>query len=185
MSLDRTTGGHEVLQNGSSCWFTKVLIVAIATKLSVFRHQDVLPRQDNLVVVGEPSCVEVGAPIVDFELGVAHAQDGQILLDGGGSGRSVRKNCHVDFVSEGGMEVPFVAGFRAISKTSVETDVVGGSVHPSVPRCERDGGFLLALQGDCRARGHEVSLAAVSHVGDFHVEDVVAGKHTVGRLEVP
>ena len=28
-------------------------------------------------------------------------------------------------------------------------------------------------------------LTAVSHVGDFHVEHVVAGKHTVGGLDVP
>ena len=30
-----------------------------------------------------------------------------------------------------------------------------------------------------------MGLAAIGHVRDFHVEDVVAGEHAVGRLEVP
>ena len=28
-------------------------------------------------------------------------------------------------------------------------------------------------------------MAAIGHVRDFHVKDIVAGKYTVGRLDVP
>ena len=98
----------------------------------------------------EPSGFKVSAPVVNFVLRVGHAQDGQILLDSGGSGGSIRKNSHVDLVSEGCVEVPLIAGLGAIGEETVETDVVGGSVLPSVPWCERHRGFLLALQGHCR-----------------------------------
>ena len=43
----------------------------------------------------------------------------------------------------------------------------------------------MTLERDCGTGIHEVGLTAVGHVGDFHVEHVVAGKHTVGGLDVP
>ena len=85
VGLNGTTGGHEVLKHRTASGLAEVLVVAIAAKLRVLGHQHVLPWQHDLVVVGEPTGIEVRAPVVDFILGVAHAEDGQILLDGRGT----------------------------------------------------------------------------------------------------
>ena len=185
MGLHGTTGGHEVLQNRSSCGFTEVLVISIPTKLGVLGDQDFLPWQHNLVVVSEPAGVEVGAPVVDFVLSVRHVEQSKVLFDGGGARRGVRKDGDVNMVGETGMEVPLIAGLGTVGQLAIETDVVGLAVHPAVPRGEGNGGLLLALQGDSGSRIHDVGLATVSHVGDFHVEDVISGEHAIGGLNVP
>ena len=107
------------------------------------------------------------------------------MLDGRGTGRGVRKDSHVNVVGKSRVEVALVASFGAVREAAVETDVVCFTVHPSVPRREGDRGLLLALEGNGRSGVHDVRLAAVSHVRDFHVKHVIAGKHTVGGLDVP
>ena len=106
--------------------------------MDVLGDQHFLPRQDDLVVVGEPACIEVGAPVVDLVLRVGHAEQSKVLLDGGGSGRGVRKDGDVNVVCETGVEVANVARLGTVGQTTVETDVVGLPVHPAVPRREGD-----------------------------------------------
>ena len=116
--------------------------------MGVFGDQHFLPRQDNLVVVGEPACIKVGAPVVDLVLGVGHAEQSKVLLDGGGSGRGVRKDGDVNMVCETGVEVANVARLGSVGQSTVETDVVGLPVHPAVPWREGNRGLLLALEGN-------------------------------------
>ena len=90
VSLNSTSRGHEVLQHSYTARFTDFFVVSATTELGVFRGQDILPWHDDLVVVGEPTSVKVGVPIVDLVLGVGHTEDGKVFLDGTGSNRSVR-----------------------------------------------------------------------------------------------
>ena len=114
MNLNGLAGGHEFLQNDDSVRFTDFFVVPAAAKLGVFRSQLVLPRQDDLVVVGEPAALKVGVEIVDFVLGVGHTQDGKIFLDDAGSDRGVGEDGHIDIFGERCVEEARVTRFAAI-----------------------------------------------------------------------
>ena len=183
--LNSSAGGHEIFQDSASGRFTEFLVVSVAAELRVLGHQDFLPWEDNLVVVGEPTCVKVRAPVVDLVLGVGHAEKREVLLDGGGSRRGVREDGDVNMVGKAGMEVANVARFGTVNQFSVKTDVVGLAIHPTVPWREGHRGLLLALEGDRWSRVNDVRLASIGHIGDFHVEHVISGEHAVGGLNVP
>ena len=134
----------------------------------------------------EPTGIEVSVPIVDFELCVGHAENGQVLLDGGCPGRAVGKDSDVDMVGKGRYERPHVACFGPVIELTVETDVVSPAVFHDINRkVERSAGPLLGLKLDGATCIGEVNLATVCRVGDLHEEFVVSSKHTVGHLDVP
>ena len=114
MCLDRTTSGHEVLQHGSTSGLADVLVVSIASELSILCNQFFLPWQHDLVVVREPTSVKVGVPVFDFVLSVGHAEDSKVFLDGGGSNRGVGKNSDIDVVDKRSVEVTNVTCFSTV-----------------------------------------------------------------------
>ena len=60
VSLNGLTRGHEFLENNDSVRFSDFFVVPATAKLGVLCSQLVLPWQDDLVVVGEPSALKVG-----------------------------------------------------------------------------------------------------------------------------
>ena len=164
---------------------SQLLVVATATVLDVLGSDVVLPRQHNLVIMGEPTCVEVGVPVIDGVLRVRHAQNVQVFLDGCGSDRGVGKNGDVNIVSKGCVEVTNVSRWVAVCQFCIETDVVLVTVHPTVPWSERHFDSLVRVEGLGRTGSRCVSHCLGGFVEDVHVEDIITSKHTVCRLESP
>ena len=84
------------------------------------------------------------------------------------------------------MEVTNVTAWVSVGEFSVETDVVGVAIHPTVVRRERQVNALVRCESCGRwSRRCLVGLCSIGLVKDGHVEHVITSQHTVGCLEVP
>ena len=84
------------------------------------------------------------------------------------------------------MEVTNVTAWVSVRKFSMETDVVGVSIHPTVVSRECQINSLVGSECGCRwSRRCLVNLCSICLVEDGHVEHVITCEDTVGRLEIP
>ena len=181
---------HEVLERVFVV--AELLVVTQTTCSDVLGSEGRLPRQDDLVVLQNPRRGQVVVPVVDLVLGVGHAQQSKILLDGRGARGALAEDGDVDQVGKGGVEVAHVAaGFSGSSDRCAVADVVRSAVLISGPAGEGQVRALLGLERDGVARGPvggRVGRGGICRVGDVfdvHGEDVLTREHPVDGRQAP
>ena len=190
VGLDGPARVHEVLERVFVV--AELLVVTQTTCSDVLGSEGRLPRQHDLVVLQNPRRGQVVVPVVDLVLGVGHAQQSKILLDGRGARGALAEDGDVDQVGKGGVEVAHVAaGFSGGSDCCAVADVVRSAVLISGPAGEGQVRALLGLERDGVARGPvggRVGRGGICRVGDVfdvHGEDVLTREHPVDGRQAP